>query len=117
MKHSPFFLAVVFCGISVLAEEALEAPFAAMTPDRVRAFEVEVLEKVADLALIPPLLNTSPLPKYDYDQLDYGMTIGLDRTPKGRLWAAWVAGGDSPDAFLSSTRAMTTARLGRNPGS
>ena len=100
MKHSPFFLAVFFYGISVLAEEAPEAPFAAMTPDRVRAFEVEVLEKVADLALIPPLLNTSPLPKYDYDQLDYGMTIGLDRTPKGRLWAAWVAGGDSPDAFF-----------------
>jgi len=74
--------------------------FAAMSDAQVRAFEIEVMEKVADLALIPPRLNTSPLPKYDYDQLDYGMTIGLERTPKGRLWACWVAGGDSPKAFF-----------------
>lgn len=57
--------------------------FAAMTPDDVRAFEIEVMEKVADLALIPPKLNTSPLPEYGYDRLDYGMTIGIDRTPSG----------------------------------
>lgn len=76
------------------------ARFAAMTPDEVRAFEIEVMEKVADLALIPPTLNTSPLPKYGYDRLDYGMTIGIERTPAGRLWACWVAGGDSPEAFF-----------------
>jgi hypothetical protein len=34
----------------------------------------------ADLALVPPLINTRPLP--DYDRLDYGMTIGIsDVTP------------------------------------
>ena len=27
-------------------------------------------------SLVPPRLNTNPLPQYDYDQLDYGMTIG-----------------------------------------
>ena len=54
-----------------------------MTPDEVRAFEIEAMEKVADLALIPPTLNTSPLPKYGYDRLDYGMTIGIERTPGG----------------------------------
>ena len=58
------------------------------------------MEKIADLALVPPTLNTSPLPQYDYDQLDYGMTIGIERTPGGRLWACWVAGGDSPKAFF-----------------
>ena len=57
-------------------------------------------EKIADLALIPPKLNTSPLPEYGYDKLDYGMTIGLERTPGGRLWACWVAGGDSPKAYF-----------------
>ncbi len=57
-------------------------------------------EKIADHALVPPVPNTSPLPEYDYDRLDYGMTIGIDRTPGGRLWACWVAGGDSPDAFF-----------------
>jgi hypothetical protein len=61
---------------------------------------IAAMEKVADLALIPPFLNTSPLPQYDYDRLDYGMTIGIERAPGGRLWACWVAGGDSPKAFF-----------------
>lgn len=86
--------------VELRAEETPESQFAAMTPDEVRTFESEVARKVADLALIPPTLNTSPLPRYDYDKLDYGMTIGIDRTPGGRLWACWVAGGDSPKAFF-----------------
>ncbi len=61
---------------------------------------LEQLEAIAEHALEQPHLNTSPLPQYDYDQLDYGMTIGIDRTPNGRLWACWVAGGDSPKAFF-----------------
>lgn len=54
----------------------------------------------ADLALVPPVLNTNPLPEYDYDRLDYGMTIGIERTPNGRLWACWVGGGDNEKAFF-----------------
>lgn len=65
-----------------------------------RAAEITAMEKIADFALVPPELNTAPLPEYDYDRLDYGMTIGIDRTPGGRLWACWVAGGDSPNAFF-----------------
>ncbi len=71
-----------------------------MTPEEVRDYERDVMRRVADLALVPPVLNTSPLPEYGYDQLDYGMTIGIERTPGGRLWACWVAGGDSPKAFF-----------------
>jgi sialidase-1 len=71
-----------------------------MSPAEVREYEREVMRRVADLALVPPTLNTSPLPRYDYDRLDYGMTIGIERTPGGRLWACWVAGGDSPKAFF-----------------
>jgi hypothetical protein len=77
-----------------------EARFAAMSPDEIRTFEIQVMETIADLALIPPTLNTQPLPRYDYDQLDYGMTIGITRTPGGRLWACWVAGADGPQAFF-----------------
>ena len=69
-----------------------ETSLTKMSPAEVR--------RVADFALVPPVLNTSPLPQYDYDKLDYGMTIGIERTPKGRLWACWVAGGDSPKAFF-----------------
>jgi predicted neuraminidase len=64
------------------------------------AARIAKMEKVADHALVPPVLNTSPLPKYDYEKLDYGMTIGIERTPGGRLWACWVAGGDSPAAYF-----------------
>ena len=90
-------VSAVWCGAG--AGQA-EGRLAQMGPKEVRALEIEVMEKVADLALVPPKLNTRPLPKYDYDQLDYGMTIGIERTPKGRLWACWVAGGDSPKAFF-----------------
>jgi len=41
-------------------------------------------KRIAEHALVPPVVNTSPLPKYDYDKLDYGMTIGIERTPGGR---------------------------------
>ncbi len=100
-----FLLSIVATGSLLAADDAPEARFAAMTSDEARAYEVDVLRRVADLALIPPKLNTSPLPEYDYDKLDYdkldyGMTIGIERTPGGRLWAAWVAGGDSPEAFM-----------------
>jgi hypothetical protein len=85
---------------AAVAQDSTEARFAAMSPDEIRAYERETLRRIADLALIPPVMNTDPLPQYDYDRLDYGMTIGIERTPKGRLWACWVAGGDSPKAFF-----------------
>ena len=93
-------------------EEDRAARFAAMTPEEAGAFEDGIKQKlkglrgneakrvIADLALIPPKMNTSPLPEYGYDRLDYGMTIGIERTPGGRLWACWVARGDSAEAFF-----------------
>ena len=61
---------------------------------------LDEIRELADLALIPPLLNTNPLPKYGYDKLDYGMTVGIERTRGGRLWASWVAGGDNAKAYM-----------------
>ncbi|NOU66075.1 exo-alpha-sialidase [Paenibacillus sp. LMG 31461] len=77
-----------------------EKRFEALTGEEIHKYEMEVLKKVADLALIPPVLNTSPLPDYDYDRLDYGMNVSIERTAQGRLWSLWVAGGDSPKAFM-----------------
>ena len=85
---------------SLHAAENNEDRFAAMTQTEIRAYELDVMRRIADLALVTPKLNTSPLPDYDYDRLDYGMTIGIERTPRGRLWACWVAGGDSPKAYF-----------------
>jgi predicted neuraminidase len=99
-----FLSAIVLCVFSgsllSAAEPGPEARFAAMTPDKVRAYERDLAQRIADLSLIPPTINTNPLPKYDYDRLDYGMTIGLARTPGGRLWALWVGGEDGPKAFM-----------------
>jgi len=53
-----------------------------------------------DLALEPPLINTAPGPEYSDERRDYAMTIGLERTRGGRLWAAWVAGGDSDKGYF-----------------
>jgi hypothetical protein len=53
-----------------------------------------------DLALEPPVVNTQPGPEYDADKRPGNMIIGIDRTPKGRLWAAWVGNGDSPNGFF-----------------
>lgn len=76
------------------------SPFSGMTTEEHIAYEQDTLRRVADLALVPPQINVAPLPEYDYDKLDYGMTIGIERTPGGRLWAVWVAGEDGPRAFM-----------------
>ena len=94
MKHLLAVLA--FISLPVSAQEISPKTEASQeTPGRIAE-----LEKVAEFALAPPVLNTSPLPQYDYEKLDYGMTIGIERTPGGRLWACWVAGGDSPKAYF-----------------
>ncbi len=53
-----------------------------------------------DPGLHTPTLTLNPLPQYSYEKLDYGMTIGIERTRKGRIWACWVGGGDNEDAFF-----------------
>lgn len=53
------------------------------------------LSQASDPALEPPVVITEPGQEYADSRRDYAMTIGIDRTPRGRLWAAWVAGGDS----------------------
>lgn len=94
--------------VAVLSEEIKIKLLSVGSPDKATIVEtpeeaaarIAKMEKVADHALVPPRINTSPLPEYGYDKLDYGMTIGIERTPGGRIWACWVAGGDSPDAFF-----------------
>ena len=76
----PQALTLLLAAGTLCAADSPEARFSKMSPAEVRAFEMDVARRVADFALIPPTLNTSPLPQYDYDKLDYGMTIGIERT-------------------------------------
>jgi len=63
---------------------------------------LELLRKIADLTLLPPKINTNPLPEFDDDRpgMNYAMTLGIERTPGGRLWNAWIGGGDGPHSFM-----------------
>ncbi len=58
------------------------------------------LPETDDIALQPPAINTDPGPQYADEARDMNMVIGMDRTPGGRLWAAWVSGGDSELAYF-----------------
>jgi sialidase-1 len=53
-----------------------------------------------DHGLTPPTINTNPLPYYDYDKLDYGMNMGIEKTSKNKFWSLYTAGGDDPSSFL-----------------
>jgi predicted neuraminidase len=64
------------------------------------AEEPPLSASLLDLSLEPPAINLAPGPEYDDQKRVGNMIIGLERTPKGRLWACWVGNGDSPNGFF-----------------
>jgi BNR repeat-like domain len=64
------------------------------------AQEPRLTQAMSDLTLEPPVVNTAPGPEYDAEKRPGNMIIGMDRTPKGRIWAAWVGNGDNPNGFF-----------------
>lgn len=52
------------------------------------------------LAMVKPRIIKNENKKYSTKNLDYGMTIGIERTPKGRIWSCWCGGGDNGDSFF-----------------
>lgn len=77
-----------------------EAELLTLSPAEAKAHELKVLRDVANLALLPPRLNNDPLPEFSYKNLDYAMNRGIERSPGGRLFTAWVGGEDGPGAFM-----------------
>ncbi|MFA5713505.1 MAG: sialidase family protein [Bacteroidales bacterium] len=59
-----------------------------------------LLQWADSVGMVQPVVNNRPPKKYSIKNLDYGMTIAIERTPKGRIWACWVAGGDDSKAFF-----------------
>lgn len=57
-------------------------------------------DKRPDPAMESVRLDTSPAKQYRLANLDYGMTIGIEQTPGGRIWCCWVGGGDNSKAFF-----------------
>lgn len=58
------------------------------------------MRNIADLTLIPPVINTSPVPQYDYDTQNYVMALTLERTVNGRIWSAWTGDCDCANSFI-----------------
>jgi hypothetical protein len=98
----------VFSCISAIGFAAESNAPAAATPGQPP--ETAYAEELK-LALEPPVFNVNPGPEYSDKARDYNMVIGLERTPKGRLWAVWVSGGDSEDGYFV---AATSDDNGRN---
>lgn len=68
--------------------------------DTVREREAAAFERFADLAVaLPPEIRTGRLPDYSTNKLTFALNNGLARTAKGRLWASWIAGGDSAESY------------------
>ena len=49
------------------------------------------------------------------ERRDYGMTIGIERTHGGRLWAAWVAGGNSDLGYFVAASSDDEGRTWSKP--
>jgi predicted neuraminidase len=56
--------------------------------------------ELLDLSLEPPVINMQPGPEYQDDVRDAAMIIGMDRTPKGRIWGCWTGNGDVPNGYF-----------------
>lgn len=48
----------------------------------------------------PPVVITSPGPEFQDDARPGAMIIGMDRTPKGRIWGCWTGTGDKRDGYF-----------------
>ncbi len=66
--------------------------------------QLHALQADLPLTLETPVIDTDPGPDCTSRTLDYAMIEGLERTPGGRLWVAWIAGGDSELGFLLMAR-------------
>jgi predicted neuraminidase len=83
----PWFWFAVMLAVSALTQAAEKARPA-------------ITRKVLDLSLEPPTINTQPGIEYSDEARTAGMIIGMDRTPKGRIWACWVGNGDNANGYF-----------------
>jgi hypothetical protein len=48
----------------------------------------------------PPVIITEPRPEFQDEARPGAMIIGMDRTPKGRIWGCWTGTGDKADGYF-----------------
>ncbi len=57
-------------------------------------------QEIQALALQPPEVNCAPDARYADENRAMNMFLGADRTPGGRIWAAWVSGADGEKGYI-----------------
>lgn len=67
-----------------------------------QSFE-EQIKMMDALSMEPPQIQTEFDARYKVENLDYGMTIGVEQTPGGRIWNCFVGGGDNEAAYFVIT--------------
>jgi len=69
-----------------------------------RIFRPDSIERAiaadSDWALKPTEVMWNPGPEHKPELSDFTMSMGIERTPNGRLWISWFGGDDSRDAYI-----------------
>jgi len=68
-----------------------------------------------DWALKPSEIKRNPGPESFPENSDFIMSMGIERTPQGRLWASWFAGDDSRDAYILLAKSDDYGRTWSDP--
>ncbi len=92
-----------------------EVKFYNMTEEEIKEYETDLWRRIADLALIPPKINTKPSSKYDADQQKYVMALTNEITLKGRHWVAWIGNEDAPKAILLAAKSDDDGKTWSKP--
>ena len=58
------------------------------------------VREAGDWTLRPTPVQSNPGPEHRPEVSDFTMSMGVERTPGGRLWVSWFAGDDSRDAYI-----------------
>lgn len=66
-------------------------------------YEQYVMQHV-DSALVPPEIKSNPPLRFHPEVDDYTMSMGMARTPGGRIWLGWFGGGDNDKAVILLAR-------------
>jgi len=56
--------------------------------------------QAVDARTEPPVIITEPGAEFQDEARPGAMIIGMDRTPKGRIWGCWTGTGDKPDGYF-----------------
>ena len=92
-----------------------EIKFYQMTEEEEKEYVSYLWRKIANLALIPPKINTSPSSKYDVEQQTYVMSSSIEITPKGRHWVSWIGNEDGPKAIVLAAKSDDDGKTWSKP--